>query len=96
MNNFKVNDMIIVTKTFTCDEVTFYKNYVGIIRKINYDSSYDLGVEWLNENIKGHNLWGAIENERGWWIKSAKAKIEVIDNNIPLTELLNKYKGLKF
>jgi len=94
--NFKVNDMIIVTKTFTCDGITFHKNYVGIIRKINYYSSYDLGVEWLNENIKGHTLEDAIKNEKGWWIKSSKAKLEIIDNNIPLTELLNKYKGLKF
>jgi len=94
--NFKVNDMIIVTKTFTCDGVTFHKNYVGIIRKINYDNIYDLGVEWLNDNIKGHNLCGEIKNGKGWWIKSSKAKIEVIDNNIPLTELLNKYKGLNF
>lgn len=94
--NFKVNDMIVVTKTFTCDGQTFYKNNIGIIRKINYDDSYDLGIEWLNENFEGHTLEDTIKNDRGWWIKSAKAKIEIIDNNIPLIELLNKYKGLKF
>jgi hypothetical protein len=94
--NFKVNDMIVVTKTFMCDGETFYKNNIGIIRKTNYHDSYDLGVEWLNENFKGHTLEGAIKNGRGWWIRSAKAQIEIIDNNTPLIELLNKYKGLKF
>ncbi len=94
--NFKVNDMIVVTKTFICDGVTFYKDNIGIIREINYYSSYDLGIEWLNKNIEGHTLGDVIKNNRGWWIESTKAKIETIDNNIPLIELLNKYKGLKF
>ena len=47
--NFKVNDMIVVTKTFMCDGETFYKNNIGIIRKINYHDSYDLGFISLHQ-----------------------------------------------